>query len=208
MSAHFPKKEREPAPEEVAGETLVRRLRPAFAGLSPIRALAPRPLPMADGLRMRLALFQPDIPQNLGAAIRLGACLGVCLDVIEPCGFPLSEAAIRRAALDYGALVKVERHASWDIFRANTKGCGRLVLFTTTAATPLHDFAFQPDDTLLFGRESAGAPPFVHEAADARVIIPIAAGARSLNVVTAASLALGEALRQTNGFPGNAALGL
>lgn len=205
MSAYFPEKEIEPAPEEVAGETRVRRLRRAFARMSPIRALAPRPLPMADGLRMRLALFQPDIPQNLGAAIRLAACLGVSLDVIEPCGFPLSEAAIRRAAMDYAALVEVERHPSWGNFRLNSGSYGRLVLFTTAGATRLHDFAFRADDTLLFGRESAGAPAEVHEAADARVMIPLAPGARSLNVVTAATLALGEALRQTGGFPGDVA---
>lgn len=150
---------------------------------------------------MRLALFQPDIPQNLGAAVRLAACLGVSLDVIEPCGFPLGDAAIRRAAMDYATLADVTRHASWTDFRVNTAACGRLTLFTTQAATPLHAFEFRPDDILLFGRESAGAPPEVHAAADARIFIPIAPGARSLNVVTAATLALGEALRQTNGFP-------
>ena len=150
---------------------------------------------------MRLALFQPDIPQNLGAAIRLTACLGVPLHVIEPCGFPLSDAAIRRAAMDYAAIAQVTRHASWAVFREESAGCGRLVLFTTQAAQPLHDFAFRSDDILLFGRESAGAPEEVHAAADARILIPLAPGARSLNVVTAATLALGEALRQTNGFP-------
>ena len=148
---------------------------------------------------MRLALFQPDIPQILGAAIRLAACLGVPLDVIEPCGFPLSDAAIRRAAMDYSDIAAVRRHTGWDAFHEVT--AGRLVLFTTHGATPLHDFAFAPSDILLFGRESAGAPPEVHAAADARVVIPLAQGARSLNLVTAATLALGEALRQTNGFP-------
>ncbi len=156
---------------------------------------------MADGLRMRLALFQPDIPQNLGAAIRLAACLGVSLDVIEPCGFPLSDAAIRRAAMDYAAIANVKRHASWLDFHAITAPCDRIVLFTTKSAEPLDHFAFQPDDVLLFGRESAGVPEEVHEAADARVCIPLVIGARSLNVVTAAAMALGEALRQTNGFP-------
>jgi tRNA (cytidine/uridine-2'-O-)-methyltransferase len=150
---------------------------------------------------MRLALFQPDIPQNLGAAIRLAACLGVPLDVIEPCGFPLSDAAIRRAAMDYAGLAQVKRHAGWGDFRANPAPSGRLVLFTTRAATPLHDFAFAAEDILLFGRESAGVPDDVHDAADARVIIPLAPGARSLNVVTAATLALGEALRQIKAFP-------
>jgi tRNA (cytidine/uridine-2'-O-)-methyltransferase len=151
---------------------------------------------------MRLALFQPDIPQNLGAAIRLAACLGAPLDVIEPCGFPLSDAAIRRAALDYAARADVTRHASWNAFRtAAATVSGRLVLFTTRAATPFHDFEFQRGDVLLFGRESAGAPDDVHAAADARVVIPLVPGARSLNVVTAAALALGEGLRQIRAFP-------
>ena len=150
---------------------------------------------------MRLALFQPDIPQNLGAAIRLTACLRVPLDVIEPCGFPLSDAAIRRAAMDYGTLAEVRRHASWRDFRGYSASSGRLVLFTTRAAQPFHDFAFRTDDILLFGRESAGVPDEAHDAADARLVIPLAPGARSLNVVTAAALALGEALRQIKAFP-------
>jgi tRNA (cytidine/uridine-2'-O-)-methyltransferase len=154
---------------------------------------------------MRLALFQPDIPQNLGAAIRLAACLGVPLDVIEPCGFPLSDAAIRRAAMDYAAMAEVKRHSGWATFADNR--AGRLVLFTTRGATPIHDFSFRADDLLLFGRESAGVPDEVHAAADARVVIPLAAGARSLNLVNAAAIALAEALRQTNGFPTGAGKG-
>jgi tRNA (cytidine/uridine-2'-O-)-methyltransferase len=150
---------------------------------------------------MRLALFQPDIPQNLGAAIRLAACLGVTLDVIEPCGFPLSDAAIRRSAMDYAAIAEVKRHPGWVDFRGDRARTGRLVLFTTRATTPFHEFAFQADDTLLFGRESAGAPDEVHAAADAKLLIPLAPGARSLNLVTAATLALGEALRQIKAFP-------
>jgi tRNA (cytidine/uridine-2'-O-)-methyltransferase len=151
---------------------------------------------------MRLALFQPDIPQNLGAALRLGACLGAAIDVIEPCGFPLSDRAVRRAAMDYGSRAEVARHASWADFLGNPeRKASRLLLFTTRAAQPFHGFAYRPDDILLFGRESAGVPDDVHDAADARLFIPLAAGARSLNVVTAAALALGEALRQTNGFP-------
>ena len=150
---------------------------------------------------MRLALFQPDIPQNLGAAIRLAACLGVPLDVIEPCGFPLSDAAIRRSALDYAAIARVTRHVGWDAFRGDPARAGRIVLFTTRADAVFHDFEFQPDDILLFGRESAGVPDNVHAAADARLLIPLAPGARSLNLVTAATLALGEALRQINAFP-------
>ena len=154
---------------------------------------------------MRLALFQPDIPQNLGAAIRLAACLGVELDIIEPCGFPLEAAAIRRAAMDYGRLASVKRHASWAAFQADR--AGRLLLFTTKGATPLHDFAFRTDDTLLFGRESAGAPDEVHAAADDRLVIPLMPGARSLNLTVSAAIALSEALRQTGGFPNAASAG-
>jgi tRNA (cytidine/uridine-2'-O-)-methyltransferase len=148
---------------------------------------------------MRLALFQPDIPQNLGAAIRLCACLGVPLAVIEPCAFPLSERAIRRAALDYGDAGVVERHDSWTNFLKTRRG--RVVLFTTKGAEPLPGFCFQADDTLLMGRESAGVPDEVHSAADARVFIPIRPETRSLNVITAAAIGLGEALRQTGGYP-------
>jgi tRNA (cytidine/uridine-2'-O-)-methyltransferase len=155
---------------------------------------------------MRLALFQPDIPQNLGAAIRLTACLGVGLDVIEPCGFPLSGAAIRRAAMDYVALAEVRRYAGWGDFQAAGRA-GRLVLFTTRAAVRLPEFRFRHDDVLLMGRESVGVPDEVHAAADARVTIPLAPGARSLNVVTAAAMGLCEALRQTGGFPTAAGTG-
>ena len=151
---------------------------------------------------MRLALFQPDIPQNLGAAIRLGACLGAPVDVIEPCGFPISDRALRCAAMDYALIADMARHSGWSLFRTESASRGnRLVLFTTRGATPLTTFRFRPDDVLLFGRESAGVPDEVHEAADARLVIPLVAGARSLNVVTAAAIALGEALRQTGGFP-------
>ena len=151
---------------------------------------------------MRLALFQPDIPQNLGAALRLGACLDVPIDVIEPCGFPLSDAGVRRAAMDYGALAQMTRHASWTEFlAAPERSEGRLLLFTTRGAAPLHAFGFRTGDTLLFGRESAGAPDEVHAAADSRLFIPLAPGARSLNLTVSAAIALSEALRQTNGFP-------
>jgi tRNA (cytidine/uridine-2'-O-)-methyltransferase len=148
---------------------------------------------------MRLALFQPDIPQNLGAAIRLSACLGVPVDVIEPCGFPVSDRAVRRAAMDYAEKAEVKRHAGWADFSQSAGG--RLLLFTTRGETPFHEFQYADSDILLFGRESAGVPDEVHAAADARLLIPLAPGARSLNVVNAAALALGEALRQTNGFP-------
>ena len=150
---------------------------------------------------MRLALFQPDIPQNLGAAIRLCACLGVGLDVIEPCAFPLSDRSLKRAALDYGPKAELKLHAGWSAFLvAPERKAGRLVLFTTRADARYIDFAFQPGDTLLFGRESAGVPDEVHAAADARVVIPLRSGLRSLNVATAAAMGLGEALRQTDGF--------
>jgi tRNA (cytidine/uridine-2'-O-)-methyltransferase len=150
---------------------------------------------------MRLVFFQPDIPQNLGGAIRLAACMGIGLDVVEPCGFPLSDRSLKRAALDYGPTAQIARHDSWSAFLA-ARPAGRLVLFTTKGAQRLDAFAFRPDDQLLFGRESAGVPDAVHDTADARVFIPIRPETRSLNVVTAAAMALCEAMRQTMGFPG------
>lgn len=147
---------------------------------------------------MRLALFQPDIPQNLGAAIRLAACLDAGLDVIRPAAFPLGARELKRAAMDYRGLVEPALHDSWDAFLA-AQGPGRLVLLTTAGATDLHDFAFRADDVLLLGRESAGVPPDVHDRADARLRIAMAPGARSLNVVVAAAMALGEARRQLRG---------
>jgi tRNA (cytidine/uridine-2'-O-)-methyltransferase len=145
---------------------------------------------------MRLALFQPAIPQNVGACIRLSACFGVELHVIEPTGFRLDDRAMKRAALDYGPLGHLVRHAGWDEFQRD-RSPGRLVLFTTRGATPLNEFVFRPDDVLLFGSESSGAPDFVHEAADARVVIPIRPEARSLNLSVSAGIALWEGLRQT-----------
>ena len=151
---------------------------------------------------MRLALFQPDIPQNLGAALRLGACLDTPIDVIEPCGFLFSDRGVRRAAMDYGRMADLTRHAGWSDFLALRRARReRVLLFTTSSTQGFHDFAFRPDDTLLFGRESAGVPDEVHEAADARLLIPINAGARSLNLTVSAAIALAEALRQTAGFP-------
>jgi tRNA (cytidine/uridine-2'-O-)-methyltransferase len=151
---------------------------------------------------MRLALFQPDIPQNLGAAVRLCACLRVGLEVIEPCAFPLSDRSLARAALDYGTHVVLERRLSFaDFLAAEARAEGRLVLFTTKADKAFMDFAFEAGDTLLFGQESAGAPDEVHAAAHARLLIPIAPETRSLNVVAAAAMGLSEALRQTAGFP-------
>ena len=154
---------------------------------------------------MRLALFQPDIPQNLGAAVRLCACLGVPLEVIEPCAFPISDRRLKRAAMDYDAAAETISHPSWTAFLASpARREGRLVLLTTRADAPYTDFVFQAGDTLLCGRESAGAPEEVHAAAQARVRVPLKPGLRSLNLVTAAAMALGEALRQTNGFPKDA----
>ena len=130
------------------------------------------------------------------------ACLAVPLDVIEPCAFPLSDKSLRRAALDYGGKSQLRLHAGWTDFLADpARRQGRLILFTTRAAAPYHRFAFQPGDTLLMGRESAGAPDEVHEAAEARLYVPLAPGMRSLNVIVAASIGLSEALRQTGGFP-------
>jgi len=150
---------------------------------------------------MRLALFQPDIPQNVGAAIRLTACLGIGLDIIGPCAFPLGDRALKRAALDYGPLAQVVQHDSWASFLiAPERREGALVLLTTKGALPFHRFGFAAGDTLLMGSESAGAPDEVHEAAAGRVRIPLTPGARSLNVVNAAAMALGEALRQTGGM--------
>jgi tRNA (cytidine/uridine-2'-O-)-methyltransferase len=152
---------------------------------------------------MRLALFQPDIPQNLGAVIRLTACFAVPLEVIQPCAFPLDDRSMKRAALDYGPLAHMIVQKGWSEFLASpSRTEGRLVLFTTKGAQPLYDFSFQSGDTLLFGRESAGVPDEVHAAAHARVLIPIAAGARSFNLAVSAGIGLSEALRQTGGLPG------
>lgn len=148
---------------------------------------------------MRLALFQPAIPQNVGASIRLSACFGVDLHVIEPTGFHFDDRAMKRAALDYGPLSHLTRHADWNAFQRD-RGPGRLILFTTRGATPLDTFTFQPDDTLLFGSETSGAPDHVHAAADARVVIPIRPEARSLNLSVSAGMALWEGLRQTGGL--------
>jgi len=151
---------------------------------------------------MRLALFQPDIPQNLGAALRLGACLATPVDVIEPCGFPVSTPELRRAAMDYAEKAEIARHDGWSAFlAAPERKLGRLLLFTTRGATPFHEFRFEPGDTLLFGRESVGAPEEVHAAAEGRLVIPLAPGARSLNLGVSCGIALAEALRQTGGFP-------
>jgi len=137
---------------------------------------------------MRLALFQPAIPQNVGACIRLSACFGAALHVIGPTAFPLNDRALKRAALDYGPLGHMTVHASWNAFQA-ARSPGRLVLFTTHGAGPLDAFRFQPDDVLPFGSEPSGAPDHVHAAADARVVIPIQPDARSLNLAVSAGIA-------------------
>jgi len=150
---------------------------------------------------MRLALFEPDIPQNTGAILRLAACMGVGVDIIEPCGFVWSDRQLRRAGMDYLERVDFIRHDSWDVYAAGRSG--RLVLLTTKGQQRYSDFDFEADDTLLFGRESAGVPNAVHNIADARLLVPMRASERSLNVALTAAMVLGEALRQTNSFPGS-----
>lgn len=151
---------------------------------------------------MLLALYCPDIAQNAGTCLRTGACLGVPVHIIEPAGFPVGDAGFRRAGMDYLDAVEWRRHDSFPVFDAFRRSEGRrLVLFTTSGAQPYTDFRFEPGDVLLFGRESAGVPAAVHELADARLTIPMRQGMRSLNVAVSAAMALGEALRQTGGFP-------
>ncbi|MDD2325020.1 MAG: tRNA (cytidine(34)-2'-O)-methyltransferase [Alphaproteobacteria bacterium] len=144
---------------------------------------------------LRLALYQPDMPTNTGSMLRLGACLGVPLDIIEPCGFIWDDKRLHRVAMDYIDHINVTRHQSWEVFQ-KAKGGRRLVLLSTKASIPYTDFAFHPDDTLMVGRESAGVPDDVHEACEGRVLIPMAAGLRSLNVALSAAMVLGEAVRQ------------
>lgn len=146
---------------------------------------------------MRLAMYQPDMPQNCGAVMRLCACLGVPLDLIEPFGFVWDEARVRRVAMDYIEHVNLSRHASWEQFlTAARAGQRRVILLTTKAAIPYDSFAFARGDTLLLGRESAGVPEDIHAAADARIVIPLQKDLRSLNVGMSAAIALSEALRQ------------
>ena len=148
---------------------------------------------------MRIALYQPDIPQDTGTILRMASCLGVAADIIEPAGFQLGDARFRRALMDYAQHLEMARHDSWSAF-LEARAPARLVLATTGAAASLYDCAFEPGDILLLGRESAGVPEAVHRRADLRVAIPMAPGARSLNVAVAAAMMLGEALRQTGGF--------
>jgi len=150
----------------------------------------------------RLAIYQPDIPQNTGTMLRLAACLGVPVEIIEPAAFDVSDRNLRRSGMDYLNRVALTRHISWRTFEEwRQEGQGRLILTTTKGAVPYADFAYRPDDIILVGRESAGVPEEVHQAADARVVIPMQPGLRSLNVAVTAAMILGEALRQTNAFP-------
>lgn len=148
---------------------------------------------------MRIALYQPDQPGNMGAILRLAACTGVGIDVIEPCGFAFSDRGLKRAGMDYIEVAAATRHANWEAFEQGAEG--RIVLLTTTGATRLDEAAFEPGDTLLMGSESAGVPDIVHARADLRVRIPQAEGTRSLNLAVATGMALAEALRQTGGWP-------
>lgn len=148
---------------------------------------------------MRIALYQPDQAGNVGTILRLAACLGVPVDIIEPCGFPWGDKALKRAGMDYAEIANVTRHGSWDAFEEGT--AGRLVLLTTKGGTALPRAGFREDDILLLGSESSGVPPAVHDRADLRVRIPQAAGTRSLNIAVAAGIGLAEALRQTDGWP-------
>ncbi|MEI3544950.1 MAG: tRNA (cytidine(34)-2'-O)-methyltransferase [Alphaproteobacteria bacterium] len=154
---------------------------------------------------MRLALFQPDIPQNTGTLLRLGACLDIELDIIEPCGFIFSERTLKRAGMDYLDMVRYRRHHSWEHFlqyRAeHPEEYGRIVLLTTHASEPYYNFEFRPNDIILMGRELAGVPEEVHQTADARLLIPMNHNARSINVAVSAVMVVGECLRQVNGFP-------
>jgi tRNA (cytidine/uridine-2'-O-)-methyltransferase len=155
---------------------------------------------------MRIALYEPDIPQNAGTILRLAACLGIEAHIIEPAGFPTTDRAFRRAGMDYLDQVALMRHTSWQAFELwRARAGARLILLTTHASIRYLDHAFQPGDILLFGRESAGVPQAVQQAADARLVIPMRAGLRSLNVAVAAAMVVGEALRQTGGMASAAA---
>ncbi len=149
-----------------------------------------------------IALYQPDIPQNTGTILRLGACLGVPVHVIGPAGFDLSDRRLRRAGMDYLELATLQQHMSWPAFETwrRERPARRLVLLTTKARAPYAGYAFADEDIILFGRESSGVPETVHQAADARLTIPMRPEARSLNVATACAMVIGEALRQTSGF--------
>ena len=148
---------------------------------------------------MRIALYQPEIPGNVGAILRLSACFAVGVDIIEPCGFVFSDARLRRAGMDYADHVSITRHRDWQSFRATTTG--RLILLSTKATIPLTEAGFSADDVLLFGQESAGVPDDVRAACELSVLIPLAPSMRSLNISVSAGIALHEALRQTGELP-------
>ncbi|MEJ0063747.1 MAG: TrmH family RNA methyltransferase [Alphaproteobacteria bacterium] len=152
-------------------------------------------LPDISAHRLRLALYQPDMPQNTGAMLRLCACLGLGMDIIEPCGFVLDDARLKRVAMDYAQLAAPVRHRGWDDFHGQL-GARRLILLTTKAGMAYTGCAYRPDDVFLVGQESAGVPEAVHQAAHLRVTVPLASGARSLNVAMAAAMVAGEAIRQ------------
>lgn len=152
--------------------------------------------------RISIALYQPDIPQNLGGTLRLAACMNVGLHVIEPCGFIFDHKKLHRVGMDYVELAALQRHISWEAFCQWQKAQGRrIVLLTTKASTPLADFSFRDDDILLAGRESAGVPESVADYADARIFVPMQPPARSLNVTVSIAMVLTEALRQSKQFP-------
>lgn len=150
---------------------------------------------------MRLALFEPDIPQNTGTILRLAACFGIGVDIIEPCGFVFSDRRLKRAGMDYIEQVELRRHESWAKFFEDNNKNERIVLLTTKGETSHTDFKFQATDILLLGRESAGVPVDVHQVVDAEIRVPMMPETRSLNIAVSAAMVLGEALRQTDGFP-------
>lgn len=149
---------------------------------------------------MRVALYQPDIPQNLGTILRLGACLAVPIDVIGPTGFPMGDRSLKRAGMDYAARAAMTQHESWEVF-CDPDRIGRIILITTKATALYQEFNFRPNDSLLFGSESRGVPNAVHDAADYRLRIPMTMGMRSLNVAVAVAMVVGEGLRQTGRLP-------
>ncbi|MCW9034998.1 MAG: tRNA (cytidine(34)-2'-O)-methyltransferase [Rhodospirillales bacterium] len=148
---------------------------------------------------MEITLYQPDIPQNTGTILRMAACLNVPVNIIEPCGFVLDDKRMRRSGMDYLKDVDLSRYANWESYKQDCPG--RQVLLSTKASVPYTNFQFQPGDTLILGRESAGVPGEIHNAVEARVLIPMVKEARSLNIAVSAAMVLGEAMRQVGSFP-------
>ncbi len=150
---------------------------------------------------LRLALFQPDIPQNAGTMLRMASCFGMAADIIEPAGFPVTDRHFRRSGMDYLDQLEIIRHVSWSVFNASRQAEGRRLILLTTRGAMVHTrFVYAPDDILMVGRESAGVPQEVHDAVDARVVVPMVPGTRSLNVAVSAAIVLSEALRQLGHF--------